>query len=43
MNDQHLNVYESASPLCSEKNNTTQHNTQQFSTPRPLVSASANQ
>ncbi|XP_022166532.1 uncharacterized protein LOC111031052 [Myzus persicae] len=37
MNDQNVNVYESASPLCSE--NTT-HNSQ-FSTPRPLLSASA--
>ena len=35
MNDQ--NVYESASPLCTE--NTTQNS--QFPTPRPLLSASA--
>eukprot|EP00102_Acyrthosiphon_pisum_P020520 XP_016657730.1 PREDICTED: formin-J-like [Acyrthosiphon pisum] len=37
MNDQNVNVYESASPLCSEN---TIHNSQ-FSTPRPLISASA--
>lgn len=37
MNDQNVNVYESASPLCSEK--ITQMS--QFSTSRPLLSASA--